>query len=172
MEAQCKTTAVTCALLTLNSLFCFSIGVGKSFWHPNVSRLEAEQLLKTKPPGSFVMRRSSKVRKQKEKKIFKSKKSKGKKIDSSLIAAPNVQVGCLALSHKLPNHSYGHALVMFDGQGYMLEQVGRILRIGCASNRLTTKQIFFFFFFFLSSKFRPIERMHALSSFSSRWICD
>jgi hypothetical protein len=67
-------------------------GVGKSFWHPGASRLEAEQMLKSKPPGSFVIRRSSKV-------------------------------GCLALSHKLPNHSFGHALVMFDGQGYTLEQV-------------------------------------------------
>jgi hypothetical protein len=50
--------------MDFNSLF---VGVGKSFWHPNASRLEAEQLLKSKPPGSFVMRRSSKVRKKEKK---------------------------------------------------------------------------------------------------------
>lgn len=86
-------------------------GVGKSFWHPGASRLEAEQMLKSKPPGSFVIRRSSKV-------------------------------GCLALSHKLPNHSFGHALVMFDGQGYTLEQVPCYNFLSFFS--------FLFFFFFLS----------------------
>lgn len=30
------------------------------------------------------------------------------------------------MSHKLPNHSYGHALILFDGSGYMLEQAEHV----------------------------------------------
>ena len=36
--------------------------VGKSFWKPSASRRDAEEYLKKKPPGSFLIRRSSKVR--------------------------------------------------------------------------------------------------------------
>jgi len=69
--------------------------VGKDFWHPDASRVGAEQLMQNGKYGCFIIRRSS-------------------------------NPGCLALSHKQSDGTFGHALIQYNGSGYSLEQTTQV----------------------------------------------